>query len=65
MSRVTFTIEHSNGRTDKGYETVEDAVKQLRRDYDHLEGFEITSDEGEAPVARYADGWLAFIYPAY
>jgi hypothetical protein len=51
---MTFTIEHSNGRKDAGYESVDDAIAQLRKDYDHIENLEIDSD-ADGTIARDAD----------
>jgi hypothetical protein len=51
---MTFTIEHSNGRKDPGYESVDDAIAQLRKDYDHIENLEIDSDV-DGTIARDAD----------
>lgn len=44
---MTYTIEHSNGRKDSGYETIEAAQEALRAEYPHAE------------IERDADGTVA------
>lgn len=46
-----YTIEHSNGRRDSGYETLDAAIAQLRLDYDHVADLEIAHD-ADGTVAR-------------
>lgn len=48
---MNYKIEHSNGRVDSGYETLADAIAQLRSDYDHIADLKIDSDE-DGTIAR-------------
>ena len=60
---MTYTIEHSNGRKDPGYETLDDAIAQLPRDYDHIVNLEIDSD-ADGTIARDADNDADYHYLA-